>query len=125
MEFKHWALFDAVRSYGPHEGIDFYVKTGDNVLSCLDGTVKYTVEQENGYGKYVVVEHSDGWVTWYAHLSEIRCQPGDEVFEGSVLGLAGSSGNSTGPHLHLTVQRIGNGLSGYWIPDVVNPLDYL
>lgn len=99
---------------------------GDEVLACNSGVVRSVRDNgDSGYGKRVVVEHGDGWVTWYAHLSEFKCSVGDRVVRGQRIGLAGSSGRSTGPHLHLTVQHLGHGLSGYILPDVVDPLPLL
>ena len=77
------------------------------------------------YGKHIIIEHGDGIITWYAHLSHMVSSVDDIVEEGERIGMGGSSGNSSGPHLHLTVQHIGHGLSGYVVPDVVDPLDYL
>ena len=71
------------------------------------------------------MEHDDGWSTWYAHLDEIKITVGDYVGKGDVIGTSGNSGKSTGPHLHLTAQHKGHGLDGYYLPDVVNPEDYL
>lgn len=83
------------------------------------------VHKTTGYGKHVMLEHSDGWRTWYAHLSKIDVRVGDMVLQGQKIGEVGSTGNSTGPHLHLTVQQLGNGMSGYWLPDIVDPLPLL
>ena len=67
----------------------------------------------------------DRFRTWYAHLNEALVKKGDFVYKGTLIGAAGSTGNSTGPHLHLTVQKEGIGWNGYWLPDIVDPLDYL
>jgi len=78
------------------------------------------------YGNHIIVEHADGWITWYAHLSKRVALEGDFVRRGfSTLGEAGSTGKSSGPHLHLTVQHIGHGLDGFIVPDVVDPAEYL
>ena len=58
-----------------------------------------------GYGKYVILKHSDGYETVYAHLSEIRVRQYQSVRKGEVIGLSGNSGNSTGPHLHFEVRK--------------------
>ena len=125
-----WAIFDAPRSYGPHEGLDFHVEIGDPVLSCLDGVVVWASDQRRSggdslYGNHIIIEHEDGWVTWYAHLHSMLCIVGTHVNRGDCIGFAGSTGKSTGPHLHLTVQHIGHGLSGYVVSDVVDPQQYL
>jgi len=94
-------------------------------LACLDGFVRQADYMKNGYGMYIVLQHADGFVTWYAHLSEFLCKVGDYVERGGIIGKSGDTGRSTGPHLHLTVQRIGHGLDGYWLRDVVDPLPLL
>lgn len=124
--FQDWALFGDLRSWGPHEGLDLHVVTGDDVLACRDGIVAVVLDKGDvGYGKRVVIKHEDGWTTWYGHLSEFFCEPGEQVVRGQKIGEAGNTGNSTGPHLHLTVQHHGFGQSGYVLPDVVDPLPLL
>ena len=125
-----WAIFDAPRSYGPHEGLDFHVQIGDSVLACLDGIVVWANDQRRSggdslYGNHIIIEHEDGWITWYAHLDSMLSVVGDVVMRGQMIGFSGNTGNSTGPHLHLTVQHMGHGLSGYVVSDVVNPEHYL
>lgn len=70
--------------------------------------------------------HRDGWITWYAHLDSVEVSIGESVKRGDVIGRAGSTGTSTGPHLHYTVQHIGHGDPGtFWLRDVVDPIKYL
>lgn len=95
------------------------------MLSCMDGTVRAVVKRNTDYGNHIIVDHADGFTTWYAHLDDILCAVGDVVKRGKVIGTVGSTGNSTGPHLHLTVQNIFYGKHGYWLPNIVNPLHYL
>lgn len=128
--FKDWAILGASRPYGPHEGLDFHLNTGDPVLACKRGVVVWASDQrrsggDSDYGNHIIIEHGDGLITWYAHLSYISCSVDDLVEGGDIIGLGGNTGRSSGPHLHLTVQHIGHGLSGYIIPDVVDPLEYL
>ena len=128
--FQDWALLGAPRSYGKHEGLDFDLDTGDPVLACKRGVVVWASDQrrtggDSLYGKHIIIKHGDGIITWYAHLSHMLVSVDDIVQLGQQIGMGGSTGNSTGPHLHLTVQHIGHGLSGYVVPDVVDPLDYL
>ena len=77
------------------------------------------------YGNHIIIEHADGWITWYAHLDSMISPVGDIVKRGYVIGLAGNTGKSSGPHLHLTVQHVDHGLDGYVVSDIVNPQDYL
>lgn len=80
---------------------------------------------KHGYGRYVIIDHLNGWTTWYAHLEEAHVYVGQDVVRGQCIAGAGNTGNSTGPHLHLTMQNVELGFSGYVLPDVVNPLLYL
>lgn len=87
----------------PHNGIDLDLRTGTPVGSLFPGVVRYAGSY-GGYGRLVVVRHWNGLETYYAHLHRIRVQVGDEVEAGQLLGLGGSTGRSTGPHLHLEVR---------------------
>ena len=77
------------------------------------------------YGNHVVIDHGQNYISWYAHLDSYNVQAGDVVLQGDVIGRAGSTGNSTGVHLHFAIQKIGSGLSGYILRDVVNPASLL
>lgn len=93
---------------GGHNGIDLRGAVGTPVKAALNGTVVDTGDTDKqcykvSYGKWVLVRHYNGLTTLYAHLSLIRVNPGDEVARGDILGYSGSSGYSTGPHLHFTV----------------------
>lgn len=128
--------FNSPRPYanGRHEGIDLRaVRTGGEpveVVAAQRGVVDRIKTGDTGYGNYVRLRHDwpDGvtWYTWYAHLGEIlsTLATGQTVELGQRLGLAGTSGSSTGVHLHLTLQRPGGGLDGYVIADVVDPAGY-
>lgn len=91
--------------YGPrwgrmHRGWDLGLEVGDTVRSNFNGIVRYSEYNDGGYGNCVIVAHSNGIETLYGHLEKILCQRGDLVFAGEVLGLGGTTGRSTGPHLH-------------------------
>ncbi len=90
-----------------HTGIDYALYQGTPVLAALDGTVIRTAHLGTGYGTHVVLEHEGGLQTVYAHLSSIGVSIGSAVREGSEIGRSGNSGNSTGPHLHFEVRRLG------------------
>jgi murein DD-endopeptidase MepM/ murein hydrolase activator NlpD len=127
--------FDAPRPYanGKHEGADFAALLPDGtpavVMAAQHGVVARVGFQRDGYGLFVRIVHEwyDGhvFVTWYGHLSRVCVQEGQSVALGAPIGVAGSSGFSSGVHLHLTLQHIGHGLSGYSVRDVVDPLPYL
>lgn len=91
--------------YGPrwgrmHRGWDLGLEVGDTVRANFNGVVRYAEYNDGGYGNCVIVSHLNGIETLYGHLEEILCERGDLVFAGEVLGLGGSTGRSTGPHLH-------------------------
>lgn len=86
-----------------HTGIDIGAKNGTNILSAASGTVIVST-RNNSYGNYVVVDHGGGMSTLYAHMSKRLVGVGDVVTAGDVLGLVGSTGMSTGPHLHFEVR---------------------
>jgi murein DD-endopeptidase MepM/ murein hydrolase activator NlpD len=91
---------------GMHEGIDIAGKTGDAVVSTNDGTVSM-VSSEKNYGNFVEVDHGNGTKTRYAHLSKTNVEVGDVLTKGQKLGEVGSTGRSSGPHLHYEVWKDG------------------
>lgn len=90
-----------------HAGIDFKGRSGENVTATADGVVKETGWDAGGYGNYVIVRHGGGYSTLYGHLSAAKVKKGDKVSRGDTVGLLGSSGRSTGPHLHYEVHHKG------------------
>lgn len=127
--------FNAPRPYanGKHEGVDFAALNADGqpaaVLAAQRGGVVRVGFQRDGYGLFVRIAHrwdaDQLFVTWYGHLSRVWVREGQSVALGEPIGVAGSSGFSSGVHLHLTLQHIGHGLSGYSVRDVVDPLPFL
>jgi murein DD-endopeptidase MepM/ murein hydrolase activator NlpD len=107
-------------SLGPyphfHTGIDLAAPQGTTVMSAADGMVVAVAHTHVGYGYYVMVAHGTGMITLYAHLMETDVNVGDRVTRGKKIGLEGSTGLSTGPHLHFEV-RINN--------QVVDPMRFL
>ena len=85
-----------------HQGIDIGFPTGTHVLACESGTVT-TAGWYGGYGNCIIINHSKGVQTLYGHLSVIKVRKGQKVVRGQYIGNVGSTGNSTGPHLHLSV----------------------
>ena len=86
-----------------HKGIDISIKEGVVVRSAFDGEIVTSSYNEGGYGNYVVIRHEKGIETLYGHLSKHVVDVGQHVKAGEVIGLAGSTGNSTGVHLHFEV----------------------
>ena len=89
-----------------HPGIDFAGAPGTRVLAVADGVVSFA-GKDHGYGKLVEVTHGNGYVTRYAHNSSLLVEPGQTVRRGDALALMGSTGRSTGTHLHFEVLRDG------------------
>ena len=88
-----------------HSGIDFPVPAGTPVGAAGVGTVIFAGYNSGGYGNLVVVQHRLGFTSWYAHLSSVAASLGQGVEGGTRIGYVGSTGNSTGPHLHFEVRR--------------------
>ena len=85
-----------------HKGIDFGVPSGSPIMASAAGTISFA-GWHGGHGNYVMVDHGKGLATAYAHMSRINVKPGQHVNQGQVIGLVGSTGLSTGPHLHYEV----------------------
>lgn len=86
-----------------HEGLDFAASQGTDVFATGDGLVK-VAGREKGYGNCIDIDHGYNYLTRYAHLSEVLVRPGEEVKRGQLIGKVGSTGKSTGPHLHYEVR---------------------
>jgi murein DD-endopeptidase MepM/ murein hydrolase activator NlpD len=89
-----------------HYGIDIDLETGDQVNVAFDGKVRIA-KKSKSYGNVIVVRHSNGLETYYAHLSKINVVVGQEVFAGDVIGLGGNTGRSRGSHLHFEIRYLG------------------
>lgn len=87
-----------------HKGIDYACPIGTPILAAEAGTVTSIGRLESGYGHYVMVRHTDGNTTLYAHLSDITVRLWATVKKGDLIGYSGNTGNSTGPHLHFEVR---------------------
>ena len=92
--------------YGPrrgraHQGVDLALKTGEPIYATFSGRVRISQYNRGGYGNLVVIRHDNGLETYYGHLSERMVEPNQWVEAGQVIGLGGSTGRSTGPHLHF------------------------
>lgn len=100
-----------------HRGVDIATSTGTPVLAADSGTVVTAGWPDNsGYGNRVVIDHGNGYRTLYGHLSKVNVAVGQTVKRGNVVGLEGSTGRSTGPHLHFEIRRGGT---------LLNPLEFL
>lgn len=90
-----------------HEGMDFSADTGTPVYATADGEVVAAGWHSGGYGNKIDISHGYGYITRYAHLSKVMVTPGQEIKRGDLIGLVGSTGKSTGPHLHYEVRYKG------------------
>ncbi len=95
-----------------HTGIDLQAVTGTPVHATGDGVVE-SAGWSGRYGKRVVIDHGNGIQTYYAHLSKLRVVPGEEVRRGEVIALSGSTGHSTGPHVHYEIRLGGTPVNPY------------
>ena len=108
MESYHYPYIGRITSrYGPrrgraHQGLDISLKTGDPIYATFDGKVRVS-KYVGDYGNLVIIRHNNGLETYYAHLSQRDVEVGDWVVAGQQIGLGGSTGRSTGPHLHYEV----------------------
>ncbi len=95
-----------------HSGVDITASLGSSIKASADGVVSHA-DWGSGYGRLVVVDHGNGLQTYYAHLMRIDVIAGQEVRRGQLLGASGSSGRSTGPHLHYEVRQNGTPVNPY------------
>ena len=98
--------------YGPrrgraHQGVDLALKAGEPIYATFSGRVRVSQYNKGGYGNLVIIRHDNGLETFYGHLSERMVEPNQWVEAGQVIGLGGSTGRSTGPHLHFETRYYG------------------
>ena len=102
-----------------HTGIDIGVPTGTPIRAALPGTVTISQYNAGGYGYYILIDHGGGMETLYAHCSKLLAQVGNSVDAGDIIALSGSTGRSTGPHLHFEVRIDGQRINPrYYLPTV-------
>jgi len=87
-----------------HHGVDLGLKTGNPIYAAWDGIVRYAQWNASGYGNCVVIRHKNGLETLYGHMSKLMVTPNQFVSSGDMIGLGGSTGRSTGPHLHFEIR---------------------
>lgn len=95
-----WRIHPITGEWKFHTGVDIGYEYGSAIIAMLPGKVVYSAWY-GGYGNCVILEHDNGDHTLYAHASELYCHYGQYVHRGDVIAAVGSTGNSTGPHLHL------------------------
>lgn len=106
---------DTISRTASHNGHDWAVNTGTKVRAAAEGVVELAYFSES-YGYNILINHNNGFKTRYAHLSEVKVSKGEKVEQSQVIALSGSTGFSTGPHLHFEVVKYGKR---------VNPIEYV
>ena len=104
------------RTSGFHKGVDIATSTGTPIYASAEGTVIFSGWNSTGYGNLVIVDHGNGYQTYYAHCSQLYVSYGQYVSQGQNIAAVGSTGNSTGPHVHFQVMYYGA---------VQNPQNYI
>ena len=89
-----------------HGGIDIKAKIGTPIVASSSGSISIA-KYDKGWGNYIVIDHADGYQTWYAHLNAFNVSEGEAVKSGDVIGYVGTTGRSTGPHLHFEIRKEG------------------
>ncbi len=109
-----------MRRYRWHYGTDLDLNTGDPVLAAFDGIVRIVQYDGRGYGRYVLIRHYNGLETLYGHLIAANVEVGQLVKAGEQIGMGGSTGRSSGPHLHYELRYEGNAIDPEYVYDFYN-----
>lgn len=103
-----------------HKGIDLGIRSNDTIRAAFDGKVRLTNYEGKGYGNYVILRHPNGLETVYGHLNKFLVKPDQVVKAGQPIALGGSTGRSTGPHLHFETRYMGYAINPSAIFDFKN-----
>lgn len=103
-----------------HKGIDLGIRSNDTIYAAFDGKVRLTAYEAKGYGNYVIIRHPNGLETVYGHLNKALVKPDQVVKAGQPIALGGSTGRSTGPHLHFETRYMGYAINPSAIFDFAN-----
>ena len=103
-----------------HKGVDLALRVNDTVRAAFDGKIRLTNYEAKGYGNYVIIRHPNGLETVYGHLNKHLVKDGQVVKAGDPIGLGGSTGRSTGPHLHFETRFMGYAINPAGIFDFQN-----
>jgi hypothetical protein len=114
---EHWISGYNYSPESNHPAVDFAGKLGNAIYATDAGVIVYAGWNDYGYGNLIMIDHGNGWQSLYAHLEQINVACGQSVGQGELIGLLGSTGNSSGPHLHFELMNTALGK--------VNPLFYL
>jgi murein DD-endopeptidase MepM/ murein hydrolase activator NlpD len=113
MGIRHDPIIQGVTKF--HNGVDIQTPVGTNVEAAAAGRVT-DAGWSNGYGNYIMIQHKNGYMTLYGHLSRLLVHEGQKVKAGTIIAKSGNTGRTTGPHLHFSIFKDNK---------VMNPLDYL
>jgi hypothetical protein len=103
-----------------HKGMDIHIKSNDTIYAAFDGKVRLTNFEAKGYGNYIIIRHPNKLETVYGHLNRFLVKPDQEVKAGQPIALGGSTGRSTGPHLHFETRYMGYAINPMAIVDYAN-----
>ncbi|MBS7348245.1 MAG: peptidoglycan DD-metalloendopeptidase family protein [Muribaculaceae bacterium] len=103
-----------------HKGVDLGIRSNDTIYAAFSGKVRLTNYEARGYGNYIIIRHSNGLETVYGHLNRHLVKPNQVVKAGQPIGLGGSTGRSTGPHLHFETRFMGYAINPSAIFDFAN-----
>lgn len=103
-----------------HKGVDIGIRSNDTIYAAFDGKVRLTRYEARGYGYYVIIRHTNDLETIYGHLNKFLVEPNQEVKAGDPIALGGSTGRSTGPHLHFETRYMGYAINPAAIFDFAN-----
>jgi len=110
-----WRIHPVTRKRDYHKGVDVAAPTGEKIVATATGKVLYA-GASRGYGNLVILQHSGGYTSRYAHCSSLSVKTGETVLQGQIVGRVGATGLATGPHLHFEIRKKGK---------IVNPEDFL
>ena len=108
-----------------HKGIDLAIRNNDTIYAAFDGKCRLTAYERKGYGNYVILRHPNGLETVYGHLNKPLVKADQVVKAGDPIGLGGSTGRSTGPHLHFETRFMGYAINPSAIFDFANQTTHL
>lgn len=103
-----------------HKGVDLHIRSNDTIYAAFDGKVRLTNYEAKGYGKYIILRHPNSLETVYGHLNKFLVKPDQVVKAGQPIALGGSTGRSTGPHLHFETRYMGYAINPNAIFDFAN-----
>ena len=96
-----------------HRGLDIAASAGTPIYAAASGTVTYSGYNNGGFGKLIIIDHNNGYQTYYAHCSSLYVQVGQKVSKGQNIAGVGSTGNSTGNHVHFEIRSNGTPINPY------------